>query len=923
MPDARRPILRGRRRESDALERLLDDVRASRSRALVVRGEPGIGKTALLDHLVAQASGCRVAQLAGVEAEMELAFAGVHQLCGPLLDRLPHLPAPQREALRSAFGVSAVEPPDRFLVSLGVLGLLSEAAEQQPLLCVVDDAQWLDRVSAQILAFVARRLLAEPIGLVFALREPSADQELAGLPQLDVGALSRVDARALLEAAVPGRLDARVRDRIIAETLGNPLALLELPQGLTTAELAGGFALPDAAPLASRIEQSFQRRLQALPAQTQLLMLAAAAEPVGDVTLLWRAAEQLGIGPEAGAPAAASGLLELGARVRFRHPLVRSAAYRAATPSQRRDVHLALARATEPGVDPDRRAWHLAHAATGPDEAVAVELERSAGRARSRGGVAAAAAFLERAAALTPEPAARARRALAAARAKFEAAAPDVALDLLATAEIGPLDDLQQARLERLRAQIAFTTTRGSQAPRLLLHAARRLERLDATAARETYLDALWAAVYAGRLADDGWGVAEVAEAARRGPPGPHPSSPGHLLLEGLVLRFTEGYPAAVPPLRDALDAFVRGPVQRADDGRWLWLAWCVACELWDDQTWELLAVRNERLTRDDGAVSALPVAVTYRAAVLVNTGHLAAAAALIDEAATLTEVTGSAPLAYSPLLLRAWRGEQASLAELVESSVADARVRGEGRALMIAPYTTAVLHTALGDYATALAAAQRACEHDDLGLYAWGLIEVVEAAARSDRPEVAAAALERLAERTSLAGTDWALGIEARSRALLTRGAAAEALYREASERLGTTRLAIQAARARLLYGEWLRRENRRQDARSELRHAFEAFSGIGAEAFAERARRELLATGEKVRTRTVQTRPVLTAQETQIARLAGEGLTNPEIGSQLFISPRTVEYHLRKVFTKLDISSRRELRGALGPGLRAASPA
>ncbi|HEY8340874.1 MAG TPA: LuxR C-terminal-related transcriptional regulator, partial [Egibacteraceae bacterium] len=634
-------------------------------------------------------------------------------------------------------------------------------------------------------------------------------------------------------------------------------------------------------------------------------------------------AELLGIAAGAGAPAEASGLLELGARVRFRHPLVRSAAYRAATAAQRRDVHRALAEATEPGADPDRRAWHRAHAAAGPDEAVAAELERSAGRARSRGGAAAAAAFLQRAAELTPEPSARAERALAAAAAKVEAAAPDVALDLLATAEIGPLDDLQQARLERLRAQIAFSTTRGSQAPGLLLHAARRLEHLDASAARETYLDALWAAVYAGRLAADGSGVAEVAAAARRGPARPEAAGPGDLLLDGLVLRFTRGYAAAVAPLRKALDAFVSQRVPPVADGRWWWLAWCVACELWDDRTWEQLAVRTERLIREDGALSALPVAVTYRAAVLVNTGHFAAAAALIDEAETLTQVTGAAALAYSPLLLRAWRGRERSFADLVESSTADARVRGEGRALMIAPYTTALLHTALGDYPTALAAAQRACAHDDLGLYAWGLIEVVEAGARAGRPEVAASALERLVERTQTAGTDWALGIEARSRALLARGAAAETWYREATERLGRTRIAVQAARARLLYGEWLRRENRRQDARHQLRRAHTAFSDMGADAFAERARRELLATGEKVRPRTVRTQPVLTAQETQIARLAGEGLTNPEIGSQLFISPRTVEYHLRKVFTKLDISSRRDLRAALGRGLRAASPA
>lgn len=779
------PGLRGRRSEREALDRLLEGVRADQSRVLVLRGESGVGKTALFDYLVARASGCRIARAAGVESEMELAFAGLHQLCAPMLNRLEHLPGPQRDALGTAFGLSAGAAPDRFLVGLGVLGLLSEVAEERPLVCLVDDAQWLDRASAQILAFVARRLLAESVALVFAVREPSEERELGGLPELVVGGLSDGDARALLDSAIPGRLDERVRDRIVSETRGNPLALLELPQGLGAAELAGGFGLPDSRPLASRIEQSFLRRLQSLPVETQRLLLTAAAEPVGDVTLLWRAAERLGIGADAAALAEGAGLIEVGARVRFRHPLVRSAAYRSAGLPDRQEVHHALAEATDPEVDPDRRAWHRAHAAVGPDEAVAGELERSADRAQGRGGVAAAAAFLERATELTPDPARRAARALAAAQAKFEAGAPDAAYELLTAAEMGPLGDLQRARLERLRAQIVFARRRGSDAPPLLLDAAKRLEPLDDALAREAYLEALGAAIFAGRL-NGRRGLREAAETARAAPPGPQPPRLIDLLLDGLATRFTEGYVAGVPPLRRALHAFRREAGRGEDDiMRWLWLAWLVAGDLWDDETWHELATRAVRLAREAGALTVLPVALEYRAGVHVHAGEFAAASALIEEADAITEATGNAPLRYSSLLLVAWRGEEAQVLQLIEAGAQDATARGEGRAIALARYVTAVLCNGLGRYQAALAGAQQACEYEDLGFFGFSLVELVEAGARSGALEEAAAALQRLEERTCASGTDWALGIQARSRALLSDGQAADALYREAIERL------------------------------------------------------------------------------------------------------------------------------------------
>lgn len=883
---------------------------------LVLRGEAGVGKSALADYLVGSAAGCRIARAGGVESEMELAFAGLHQLCMPMMGHLDLLPGPQRDALAVAFGLSTGSAPDRFLVGLAVLSLLAEAAEEQPLVCVVDDAQWLDRVSAQTLAFVARRLLAERIALVFAVREPALGpgDPLAGLPELVVRGLRDGDARALLDSVVPGRLDERVRDRIVAETRGNPLALLELPRGLTAAELAGGFARPDARPLASQIEQSFLRRIESLPVAAQRLLLAAAADPLGDVSLLRRVAERLAIEPNAAAAAEAAGMVEIGVRVRFRHPLVRSAAYRAASAGDRQDVHRALAEVTDPESDPDRRAWHRAHAAVEPDEAVAGELERSADRAQARGGIAAAAALLKHSAELTPEPARRAARALAAAQASVDAGSSEAASELLAAAELGPLDELQHARLARLRAQIVFVRERGRGAVPFLVDAADRLERLGDGQAREAYLESLGAAVFAGRLLGPD-GLRKVAEAARAARPASGPPQLIDMLLDGLVARFTGGHVTGAPPLKRALQAF-RQDSGRNDDVvmRWFWLPWLVAGDMWDDETWHELATSAVRLAREAGALSVLPLALTHRAAVHLHAGEFTAASELVEECEAMTEATGHAPMRYTKLSLVAWRGEVPAASVPFRSDVEDGISWGEGRAISAADHLRAVLYNGLGRYQDAVAAAERACEYDDLGVVGFALVELVEAGVRGGALAAARAALQRLEERTEASGTEWALGVLARSKALLSDGPAAESLYREAIERLGRSRVAVHLARAHLVYGEWLRRENRRLDARGQLRTAHEMLSGFGAEAFAERARRELVATGESVRRRAaVEAREALTAQEAQIARLAGDGLTNSEIGAELFISPRTVEWHLRKVFTKLDVDSRNKLRGVL----------
>ena len=894
--------------ERETLDRLLAQAREGESAVLVIRGEAGIGKTALLRYLARHASGFRVAQVRGVEAEMELPFAGIHQLCAPLLDRLEALPQPQQDALNVALGIASGDVPDRFVVGLAVLGLLSAAGEERPILCLVEDSQWLDEASGLILGFIARRLLGESVALVVAVREPTTRHDFGGLPELTIRGLPDADARALLGRAVPGGLDDRVRDRIVAETRGNPLALLDLPGSLSAAELAGGFDLPAVTDIPRQLEDHYLRRAAELPDATRRLLLLAAAEPIGDATLVWRAAHRLGIDESALGPAEDAQLVEVGARVRFRHPLVRSAVYRAAVLSERRTAHRALAEATDPAVDPDRRAWHRAHAALSVDEEVAAELELSADRARARGGAAAAAAFLAQATELTPDPAQRTQRALAAAQAKFDAGASEAALELLATAELAPLDELQRARLERLRAEVTFERTRGSGAPALLLDAARRLEPLDAAMARETHLEAMAAALFAGRLAGEP-DVRELAEAARAGPSAPQPPRAIDLLLDGLATRFTEGYAAGVPQLRKALGAFGEVEELTARDVRWLWLACRLAQDLWDDELWHELASRGVRVARDTGALTLLPGMANFLAAFHVHSGAVDNAAQLIDEVSAITQAADIPPLNFSRLMLGAWRGDETGMRAIADKVVPGARERGEGYTLGVWAWLTALMHNGHGRYAEALADAERACEHEDVIAYGGALAELIEAGVHAGRRDDAAAALDRLIERTQASGTEWALGIEAGSRALLSEGADADDLYREAVGRLGRSRGVVHLARARLLYGEWLRRENRRIDAREQLRAAHETFSLIGGDGFAERARHELLATGETARRRTDEARGVLTPQEAHIARLAREGLSNPEIGAQLFISPRTVQYHLRKVFLKLDISSRNQL--------------
>ena len=900
-------MLTGRSAQCRAVDELLGVARAGRSGTLVVRGEAGIGKTALLDYAVAAAAGFRVQRAVAVESELEMAYATAHQLCGRLADGAHRLPDLQADAIRTAFGMRDGPPPNPFLVGLALLGLLAEAAAQRPLLCVVDDAQWLDKASAQVLAFAARRLDAESVVIMFGRREPAESPELAGLPSMLLGGLNPAEARHLLAATMPGLLDDQVLRRIVAETGGNPLALLELSRGMSAESLSGQLAIPKAL-MTERIERSFLHRIAALPTATRRLMLLAAAEPSGDPVLLWRAAERAGLAVSDAEPAETAGLLRVHEQVAFRHPLVRSALYGTASGADRCWAHGILVQVIDPQADPDRWAWHRALAAAGPAEPVAAALENSAGRAQARGGLAAMAAMLERSAILTPDAARRGRRALSAAQAKHLAGMPEGASRLVALAEAEPLEDRDTAQLTRLKAQLTYYTNRGGQAPGLLLESAAKVRHVDPDMAREIYLEAFEASAFAGR---NGIGARQVALAANSlmALPGEaRPSRPADLLLEALVARFGRGYEHGVKAMREATLAFAA-----ETDIRWLWIAATAAVDRWDEEAWCELAGRQADLAREAGALAVLPFALNSLAGFKLIAGDFAAAAALVQEADTVSAATGNTPIAYALLALAAWQGRDAAARELIGASIRYGEAHGEGAAITLARYAQAVLSNGRGRYADALAAAELACDYDELGFGIWGAPELVEAAVRCGQPHRASGVLGWLSSRAQASGTAWGLGLAARSRALVSEGETADDCYTEAIGHLGRTRMATDLARAHLLYGEWLRRGRRRTDARVYLQQAYDAFTSMGAVAFAARAAGELRACGATVRRATAVPSAVLTAQEARIAALACDGMSNVQIASRLFISNRTVEYHLRKVFTKLSISSRNQLHRVL----------
>ncbi|OLT46132.1 LuxR family transcriptional regulator [Cellulosimicrobium sp. CUA-896] len=911
----------GRRRETDRLDRLVASLRGGQSRALVVRADAGMGKTALLERTaVAASGGCRVLRAAGVESERELPYAGVHRLCAPLLDGLDALPEPQATALGVALGLRAGPAPDRFLVGLAVLSLLSGAAERQPLLCLVDDAQWLDQASTQALTFAARRLAVESVGMVFAVREP-VTEGFTGIEELVVTGLEDVDARRLLDRGLTGPVDEGVRARLVAEAHGNPLALIELSDGTTVLELAGGYRSSGPAGVIGRIEGSFARRIGELGPRTRTALLIAALEPVGDPTLVLAAAGTLGMDADAFAPAIEDGLVELGARLRFRHPLVRSAAVRCASGDERREAHRALAAVTDEQTEPDRRAWHRSEAVVGLDEEVAAELVASARRARARGGAAAAAAFHARAAELTPDRTTRSLRALTAAEDTFRAGSMHEASRLLELCEPDLLDAAAGARADLVRARIVFSTTRGREAPPLLLAAARALEVHDGAAAVTTYAEALLAGLSAGSSAREGGGVGDVAAGilgARLAEPLDDESRLMADALRGLAVLVRDGYAAAAPGLKKSLAAFLdragRGEPGSDAPLRWLPLGCLVARVLLDDVASDRLSRAFVETSLRGGAFSTLPLAAAERIVFLLMAGRIVDAEDLFTQARAVIAATSAPESMYRRGWIASFRGDVAAKAEFTERWRDRVVERGEAQWLLTVAWLDGFLFDSLGRYEEALDSVGRADGHPfDIGMSAWALSEHVEAAVRAGAPGRAAAPLARLREQAEAMGTDWAVGLARRATALASADDDAEAAYAEAVDRHGRTRAATAHARSQLVYGEWLRRQGRRVDARGQLHAAYEAFAAMGAHALAERARRELSATGEVVHRTGAGPGSELTAQERQIARLASTGSTNPEIGALLYLSPRTVEWHLRKVYTKLGVSSRRQLAPAL----------
>lgn len=907
---ARPPATRrfvNRETELEAVEGLLAAARGGSSAVLVLRGGPGVGKTMLLEHAIGRASGLRVGRVGGVDSEFDLPYAALHQLLAPFLEEIEALPGPQRDSLASTLGLIEVERSDRFLTALGVLTLLSNAAQDTGLLCAVDDAEWLDEASAQVLSFVARRLVSEGIAMLFTFGAAHPTSvALAPFRELNFEGLSQVASRELLDRKVEGTLDSGVRDRLVIEAEGNPLALIELAQLLTAEQLAGLAPLPKALPLGDRLEQGLMRNVRGLSSDARSILVLVATERSGDPGLLRRAADGLGLSQTAIDDA--ESVLRLGAQITFRHGFVRSAVYALASETTRRDAHLALAEAMDPDADEDRIAWHRAAASVDADETVAADLEASARKARDRGGQVAAAAVLELAAELTPDPSRRAARLLVAADADLAAGALSKADTLLSQLTPKLLDDEQRAEAQRLRGTLALARGDKGSSSTLLIEAARVLAPFDLRKARDTCLDALATAMFAGRLASDR-GMREAVECARSMPE-PTQTTAADVLLDAFATLVDEGSAAAAPVLRRGV-----GLAGESGDLRAIGPAFQAAFELWDDEALHTLAQRRVDLARGSGAFVALPNALNQLGAYEVLVGRFDAAEACFEEADEISAATGYAGIlgktGVGPLILAAWRGEDARTRALAEVCSRDGTARGFGTFVGFAQSALGVLELGLGRYHEAMIAVQDAGL--DQILVTRTLPDLVEAAVRCGEEQLATQAAGELAESTTASGTDWALGVLARSQALLVAGREAEGLYREAIGRLQRSRARTQLARARLVYGEWLRRERRRRDAREELRAASQLFESMGALAFADRAQSELAATGERVHRRTPETLELLTPQERRIATLVSEGAPNAEVAAQLFISSRTVEYHLAKIFRKLRISSRSELARSL----------
>ncbi|MET7479346.1 AAA family ATPase [Streptomyces sp. NPDC005648] len=911
------PPMIGRHTEREAIGRLLDAVREGLGGALVLTGEPGIGKTRLLEYAAARAAELRVVRLTAVEQETGLGFGALHRLLRPFLNRTDRLPGPQRAALDAALGLLSGPPADRHLVGLATLTLLSEAAADEPLLFLVDDAQWLDRESAEALAFTARRLHADSLGLIIAVRDGLGDNGVFdALDARSVTGLPTAQATSLL-CAGPRRVDAAVAERIVAGTGGNPLALLELVAALAPEQLSGIAPLPDPLPVGRLLEGHFRSLVRALPPETATLLLLLAAAPSDDMGTMWRAAGRLGLSARAVRPAVTAGVLDRDTPTAFRHPLIRSTVYAAAEPGERRRVHAALAAVCDPVRDADRRAWHRAEAAEGLDEGVADDLEAASERARSRGGHSQQALFLSRAAEFTGAPDKRAERLLDAAQAHLmsgDASAAQTALDLAAADVHGPV---MRTRELRTWATAQMFQLAVADVPAMLMAAVARLGTQDPRLTWELLCEALNAAVVAHDTMR-GMSLTEVAAAvvaARH-----DPDSAGRyrdLLMEGLARRAAEGYEHGAPVLRTALDG-LRGGGGIGDAHSPFAVMLCTACnDLWDVRAGRELTARLAVTDRDTGALYALGMTLLGEAGYALWDGRFTEAEvhyAEFDDIAAATAFPGAGDI--NRLQLLALTGREAELRAAVRRA-AELRSMGHGVLQLMAQHALALFELGRGRYRQALKHARTVFEEDSPVGGNLVLPLLIEAGVRAGDRDAVTRGLSRLEERAPLAGTPWALGTLALGRALTADGDEAGKFYQESIDLLGQAPLALEVARTRLLFGEWLRRRKRRSDARKQLRAACESFDTFGAVPYAERARTELLATGETARRRTEETRSDLTPRERQVASMAVSGLTNGEIATRLFVTASTVEFHLNKVFRKLGITSRRQIPRAIGePG-------
>lgn len=908
------PTLVGRTAECLVLEAFADKVRTGLSEKLVLAGPPGIGKTRLLDHAADTAKDLLVLRTSGLESELPLGFAALHRLLRPFLDRRERLPEPQKVALGAAFGLLTGPAPDRFLVGLATLSLFTDLAADGPLICLVDDAQWLDRESREALTFVARRLHAEGVGMLFAVRESAAGNEVfEGLPVYPVTGLPESAGRELLAGAARGPLNEGVARRLTEQTDGNPLALTTLVSVLTTEQLSGQAALPEPLPIGARLATCFLARIRALPKPTQDLLLLASISPLRDEALLWRAAALLGLSAEDADPAIEAGVL--GDGLAFSHPLIRSAVHSAAHPGALRRAHQAISAAVDPDHDPDLRAWHLAAATAGADEAVARDLENSAERARARGGYAAEALLLARAAELTPSPPRRDERRLAAAQVYLMCGDPQSAQRVLLESKSVSGVPAMRGRARRLEAAIETYFCRFEEQPALLLAAAAELDPADGDLAWLMLSQALSSAMLS-RGDTMGTTVAELADATLHGLERRSSVPSVHdLFVVAFATRISAGHSAAIPLWRTALRA-VR-EAELAEDGMPLAVfAHFASDDLWDEGVRRAVFARLQTFDRDNGALVGLRVVLECQATDALRAGRPDECAACLTESQELLTVIGLPEEQYMQRLeLLVWSGAEAE-ARALASSVDSADFPSRAILAAQAARHLIVLELSLGNYRAALDRARPLYADEVPGHSNLMLADMVEAGVRAQELEPARLAFARLETQARASGTPWALGSLARARALLSDDDAAAASYEEAIDQLGQTTITMDLARTHLLYGEWLRRRKQRLEARIQLRIAYDIFCSARAALFAERARAELAATGERVLRRRPTPDPQLTPQESQIATLAAEGATNTEIAARLYISTSTVEYHLTKVFRKLTVTSRRQLRSTLGPG-------